>query len=501
MYTGHGRAEKGRTAHRGRSCLQGAIKMTIESLETRTLLTVFANGAPISIPSVGAANPYPSEIVVSGLAGAITDVNVTLKGFSHTFPDDVDVLLVGPGGQKTILLSDAGENVNPSGANITLDDEAASLAPDTGGIPTGTYKPTDYESGDTFPGSGTFGPYVHSLAVFDGTNASGTWSLYVIDDQPGDSGTFAGGWELNITAVVRTWDGGGDGTQWTDPLNWSGDVLPSAADDVVIDVPGVQNIQLASGAQSIHSLTCQENLSITGSASLSTTAPSLVNGSLTVSGGAALNLGGSLTAAAAVNVITGGQVNLDLSGSLTLDADTLTIDATSRVDLADNHLIVRSGTLGSWDGTTYTGITGMVRSGRNGGAWNGNGIITSAASGNLTTLGVAEVAGDVVVKFTYGGDANLDGKINVDDYGHIDSNVVLPGVSGWFNGDFNYDGKINVDDYGIIDSNVPIQGPPLGSASAPADSGWQVQFTGPIIAADLEKLRDILIAIRYSVNL
>ena len=72
--------------------------------------------------------------------------------------------------------------------------------------------------------------------------------------------------------------------------------------------------------------------------------------------------------------------------------------------------------------------------------------------------------------YTYGGDANLDGKINVDDYGHIDSSVVLPGVSGWFNGDFNYDGKINVDDYGIIDSNVPIQGAPFptgGGTSMP----------------------------------
>jgi hypothetical protein len=71
---------------------------------------------------------------------------------------------------------------------------------------------------------------------------------------------------------------------------------------------------------------------------------------------------------------------------------------------------------------------------------------------------------DTLVMFTYGGDANLDGKINVDDYGHIDSSVVLPGVSGWFNGDFNYDGKVNVDDYGIIDSNVPIQGAPLGNS-------------------------------------
>src|SRR5205814_7490697 len=78
---------------------------------------------------------------------------------------------------------------------------------------------------------------------------------------------------------------------------------------------------------------------------------------------------------------------------------------------------------------------------------------------------------DTLVMYTYGGDANLDGKINVDDYGHIDSNVVLAGVSGWFNGDFNYDGKINVDDYGIIDSNVPIQGAPFPTASSAGLNG------------------------------
>ena len=66
----------------------------------------------------------------------------------------------------------------------------------------------------------------------------------------------------------------------------------------------------------------------------------------------------------------------------------------------------------------------------------------------------------VLVKYTYGGDANVDGKINVDDYGRIDFNVALQ-TTAWANGDFNYDGKINVDDYGIIDFNVAAQGPPL----------------------------------------
>ena len=65
---------------------------------------------------------------------------------------------------------------------------------------------------------------------------------------------------------------------------------------------------------------------------------------------------------------------------------------------------------------------------------------------------------DSVAMVTWGGDANLDGKINIDDYGQIDFNVSSSGsVFGWYNGDFNYDGKINIDDYGIIDFNVGAQ--------------------------------------------
>jgi hypothetical protein len=72
----------------------------------------------------------------------------------------------------------------------------------------------------------------------------------------------------------------------------------------------------------------------------------------------------------------------------------------------------------------------------------------------------------VLVMFTWGGDANLDGKINIDDYGQIDSNVSKSGsVFGWLNGDFNYDGKINIDDYGIIDGNINRQGAPFETAS------------------------------------
>src|SRR5207247_3849777 len=86
-----------------------------------------------------------------------------------------------------------------------------------------------------------------------------------------------------------------------------------------------------------------------------------------------------------------------------------------------------------------------------------------AATTTATWAGQTVTGTDALVMYTYGGDANLDGKLNVDDYGRIDSNIGL-GTAGWYNGDFNYDGKVNVDDHGIIDSNIGIQGAPFPAA-------------------------------------
>jgi hypothetical protein len=159
----------------------------------------------------------------------------------------------------------------------------------------------------------------------------------------------------------------------------------------------------------------------------------------------------------------------------------LEIDGSAQLDLNNKSLIADGSATGVWDGSSYTGIMGMVQSGRiassaiaAGDTLQGIGVASAAdvfglagaatASWNGQTVG----AGDTLVMFTYAGDANLDGKINIDDYGRIDANVGFNGsVHGWYNGDFNYDGAINIDDYGIIDSNIGIQGSPLLSASQP----------------------------------
>jgi hypothetical protein len=183
---------------------------------------------------------------------------------------------------------------------------------------------------------------------------------------------------------------------------------------------------------------------------------------------------------------------------------TVTIAAGGRFDLSDNKLITQT-PIGSWTGSAYDGVTGMIQSGRNGGGWGGSGIVTSqtaATTGNFTSIGVATAAqvkgiastatstwagqtvtgSDTLVMYTYGGDANLDGKLNVDDYGRIDSNIGL-GTTGWYNGDFNYDGKVNVDDYGIIDSNIGIQGTPFFNAAGGDSAGVAQAVPEPAVLA------------------
>jgi subtilisin-like proprotein convertase family protein len=178
--------------------------------------TTFSNGTALIGGDTGKnrATPYASTISVSGLTGAITDVNVTLTDMSHAFPDDVDILLVGPTGKRIILMSDTGGSNVLSGVNITFDDAAATGIPDSTIIGSGSYKPTNIGIADPFPDvlpsgqiagaeaypSGLTAGTATLASTFNGTNPNGTWKLYVVDDAGGQTGDIAGGWSLDITA-------------------------------------------------------------------------------------------------------------------------------------------------------------------------------------------------------------------------------------------------------------------------------------------------------------
>lgn len=161
----------------------------------------FSNVAPITIPSSGAASPYPSAIVVSGLSGAtIRSMQVTLNGLSHTYTGDIEVLLVSPQGNAVMLMSDTGSSCQISNLNLTFADGFPAV-PNECLTSSGTYAPTNYGAGDVLTGApaGPFGP---TLASALGTNPNGTWLLYVFDDAGGDSGTIAGGWTISFSSSL-----------------------------------------------------------------------------------------------------------------------------------------------------------------------------------------------------------------------------------------------------------------------------------------------------------
>jgi uncharacterized repeat protein (TIGR01451 family) len=169
---------------------------------------VSCNATRIAIPLLGAATPYPSLINVSNVGGQVTKVLVTLNGFNHGWPRDVDVLLEGPTGQTIMLMSDAG-GLGPLSTNVTLtfDDKVAGAIPTTT-FGSGTYRPANYAgeaTSDAFPAPapqpvpGGFSPYTNtSFNVFLGTNPNGAWKLYVVDDEGGDSGAIENGWCLTV---------------------------------------------------------------------------------------------------------------------------------------------------------------------------------------------------------------------------------------------------------------------------------------------------------------
>jgi hypothetical protein len=207
--------------------------------------------------------------------------------------------------------------------------------------------------------------------------------------------------------------------------------------------------------------------------------------------------------------------NVILANSLTIAGSRGTW--LGQLDLTDNDLIVHDGNL--------TDLTDQIASGfypTGGVGWTGNGIISSASAAgsvHLTALGIElnstssgqpiygsgttgglfdgqnPSASDVLIKYTYYGDANLDGTVDGSDYSKIDYGFINH-LTGWSNGDFNYDGVVDGSDYTLIDNafnsegtnlSAPIPVGKLAFESIPT-SILSSTVISPPIAVDVEDL-------------
>jgi uncharacterized repeat protein (TIGR01451 family) len=162
---------------------------------------VFGNAIPINLPDGAAAELYPSTIFVSGVTAIVEKVIVTLSNLTHSLPADLDILLVGPHGQRVLLMSDVGSRPGVTDVTITFDDASPLSLPETGLFATETYRPTDFEQGDIFPPPAPSPPFAKQLSAFRGTDPNGAWSLFIADDALFDTGFLAGGWGISFLTL------------------------------------------------------------------------------------------------------------------------------------------------------------------------------------------------------------------------------------------------------------------------------------------------------------
>ncbi|MDB5386304.1 MAG: repeat-containing protein, partial [Planctomycetaceae bacterium] len=188
--------------------------------------------------------------------------------------------------------------------------------------------------------------------------------------QPSVAGTQIEALEHRVYLSAVSWDGGGDGVHWSDPLNWSSNALPGATDDVTINF-GNATVSHDSGNDSIHSLTSANKLSLNGG-TLAINGPATISSDFTLSGGD-LSGTGDVTVSG-VLAWTGGR--MDGTGRTIVSAAGI-LNMSVASDKFLDRVLVSNGT-GTW-------TAGLFR--MNGGTFQNNGTFTATTSGTLESFG------------------------------------------------------------------------------------------------------------------
>jgi hypothetical protein len=313
---------------------------------------------------------------------------------------------------------------------------------------------------------------------------------------------------------------------WVSAASWSNGIVPDAVGaEAVISSGSGSKIALMQGARTLGAFTLQGPhpvLVIGGTLTLSATdAPArilAIGGSHVVQAAVWAPGGARLDAMASGDVLTiqgplagagfikggGGEVRIggSATGPVLVEAGKLTFGggaSLSGLELrAGGEVVNEAQTMQLWGlliaggpsplGTLdvtdqalivhYSGQTSpiaqlqeLIAAGYNNGAWNGQGIISSAISditaeallvidnatfmgGAMEEFGGVSVSPDcVLIKRVLAGDVDGSGEVNAADYFYLDFNLGSSG-GGWAGGDLDYSGETNAADYFFIDYNL-----------------------------------------------
>jgi fibronectin-binding autotransporter adhesin len=256
---------------------------------------------------------------------------------------------------------------------------------------------------------------------------------------------------------------------------------PALVNDTVVDVAAGQTATDAV----VH--TGDEVIVKTGAGTLVLDAANTHSGGLRVESGTVILRHPSALNGGPLTVAPGARVVID-TGTERIDVASLAIDSAASLDLG------RAGFVVAGSGFDVSAVREAVIAGRNGGGWNGEVGITSAAAAGEAGRAVGYVVGNdgrLTVGFAAYGDIDLDGQVSAFDLIGLQSGGTFNtgAATNWQGGDFNYDGVANVLDlvaatgsgaYGRGQYNVVPSQPPAASgpdsAAQTANGMAQVAF-------------------------
>lgn len=158
--------------------------------------------------------------------------------------------------------------------------------------------------------------------------------------------------ERTVLAAV-SWDGGGNDFNWANPLNWSGNILPTAADDVTIDIVGQDATIQSAGAVSVRSLIAKDTVQVTGGTFAVGSGTSQIDATLRVSAGAVTFTGSTVNGTGSILNEAGGTIDLTPTTSLN---PTINVALANAGVLNARHAFARTSVLNG----SFTTVAGSV---------------------------------------------------------------------------------------------------------------------------------------------
>jgi hypothetical protein len=364
--------------------------------------------------------------------------------FDYTWDPDTLTLKTRVLDPDGVTVKDTSTLTVPAGTNFTFD--AFGMVEGF----TGSANPPLQESFDFFLDNVTYTTGVVATGSQWNVNANGNWT---------DGGNWSGGVPNGVGSLANF--GGIITAPRTVTLNAPqtvGGIIFNNANSYTVSGSNTLTIDASSGSGSLKVLAGSHTIAAPIVLADDTTVEVAAGQTLSVQHlrGAGLNV-----SSGALRIIAGGTPN---SAGGTTKVTSLAIAAGASLDLTNNSAIVDyTGAVGTLvDDTRQNLLAGRLTS-SSATSTRGLGYADNAVLSPLkTTFGGQTVdASSLLIKYTYFGDADLDGDVDVADLGKLAT--AWQTNSNWQNGDFDYNGSVNVADLGLLATNWQAGvGSPLG---------------------------------------